>query len=87
MPNWIADVIFRYEGQITWGNGDRFVIADTAIDHAFNEDGSFRWISDFLNFAETPPRQRPQDRVLARLRLIDLAFRIAYPERERLIAE
>ncbi len=86
-PNWLADVIFGCDGQIVWGSGERFVILDTAIDDAFNNDGSFRWLSDFLDFAETPPRQRPQERVLCRLRLIDLAFRIAYPERARWIAQ
>lgn len=62
-----------------------FEVSDTAIDEAFNDDGSFRWLSDFLRFAEMEPRQRPQARVLDRLRLIDLALRIAKPERARLI--
>ena len=79
IPNWIADVIYAYEGSIVWPNGDRFVVGDEDIDAAFNDDGSFRWLSDFLRFAEAPPRQAPQLRVLARLRLIDLALRIAHP--------
>jgi hypothetical protein len=56
-----------------------------AIDRAFNDDDSFRWRSDFLRFAETEPKQPPQARVLNRLRLIDLAFRIAKPEQARVI--
>lgn len=79
IPNWIADVIYSYEGSIVWPNGDKFVVGDEDIDAAFNDDGSFRWLSDFLRFAETPPRQAPQLRVLSRLRLIDLALRIAHP--------
>lgn len=79
IPNWIADVIYAYEGSIVWPNGDRFVVGDEDIDAAFNDDGSFRWLSDFLRFAQTPPRQAPQWRVLARLRLIDLALCIARP--------
>jgi len=80
VPNWIADVIYSYEGSIVWPNGDRFTVGDEDIDAAFNDDGSFRWLSDFLRFAEAPPRQAPQLRVLSRLRLIDLALRIARPD-------
>lgn len=82
-PDWIADAIFGYEGQILWRHGGPFLVRDTAIDDAFNNDGSFRWLSGFLDFADVPPRQRPQYRVLARLRLIDLAFRIARPDTAR----
>lgn len=79
-PNWMADVIHGYEGQILWGHGGPFTVSDTAIDDAFNDDGSFRWLSDFFAFALTPPKQRPHYGVIARLRLIDLAFRIARPD-------
>ena len=82
-PNWMADVIFGYEGQLLWPHGGPFIVRDTAIDDAFNDDGSFRWLSDFLKFAEFEPKQRPQYRVLGRLRLIDLAFRIDRPDTAR----
>lgn len=82
IPNWIADVIFSYEGRILWPNGEEFRISDTAIDDVFGNDGSFRWISDFLKFGSLrAPRQKPQYRIIKRLRLIDLAFRIAHPNR------
>lgn len=80
IPDWIADVIHGFEGHIVWAHGGVFLIADTAIDEAFNDDGSFRWLSGFINFAEEPPKQRPQFRVVRRLRLIDLAFRIDRPD-------
>jgi len=86
-PNWMADVIFGFEGEIDWPNGDVFDVEDEDIDAAFNDDGSFRWLSDFLAFADLEPRQRPQWRILERLRLIDLAFRIAYPDRAKWIAK
>ena len=60
---------------------------DETIDLAFGDDGSFRWLSDFLSFASEPPKQKPQRRVLTRLRLIDLAFRIEHPKRAELIAK
>jgi len=85
IPDWIADQLFAFEGMIVWPDGWPFELSDTAIDEAFNDDGSFRWLSDFLRFAETEPQQRPQARVLDRLRLIDLAFRIAKPGQARLI--
>ncbi len=80
IPNWIADHVFGFDGLIVWPTGLPFVLSDAAIDDAFNDDGSFRWLSDFLRFVQSPPRQRPQERILDRLRLLDLAFRIAKPE-------
>lgn len=82
-PDWMAGVIYGYEGKILWRHGGVFVIPDTAIDDVFNNDGSFRWLSDFFRFAEKTPKQRPQYGVIARLRLIDLAFRIARPDTGR----
>lgn len=85
-PNAIADAVYGFEGTIYFADGRKFEPTDTEVDDTF-ADPDFRWISDFLAFADVPPRQRPQRRTLARLRLIDLYFRIKYPERARLIAE
>ena len=74
------DLIYLYEGPVELPGGSTFLISDSAIDDAFGDDGSFRWLSDFVRFADTPPRQAPQWRVLARLRLIDIAFKIARPD-------
>ena len=86
IPNILADAIYGFEGTIYFADGRKFEPTDTEIDDTF-ADPDFRWIWDFLSFAETEPRQRPQRRVIARLRLIDLYFRIKHPERARLIAE
>lgn len=86
IPNWMADVIFGFEGKIVWPGGKVFLLPDEGIDRAFNDDGSFRWLSDFMLFGEKELRQSPQFRTLYRLRLIDLAFRIAYPDRAAWIA-
>lgn len=85
-PNAIADAIYGFEGTIYFADGRKFEPMDTEVDDTF-ADPEFRWISDFLAFANVPPRQRPQRRTLARLRLVDLYFRIKYPERARIIAE
>ena len=86
LANKIADAIYEFEGTIYYADGRKFEPTDTEIDDTF-ADPDFRWISDFLKFADIEPRQRPQRRILARLRLIDLYFRIKHPERARLIAE
>ncbi len=86
IPDWIADEIFSFEGRILRSDGRLFLVGDEDIDAAFNNDGSFRWLSDFIGFATHSPLQAPQLRVLKRLRLIDLAFRIAHPDRAFLIA-
>ena len=78
-PDWLADVIYGHDGPILWANGSHFYATDTFIDDAFNNDGSFRWLSDFVSFAERVPRQNPQIRVLNRLRIISLAFQIDQP--------
>jgi len=80
MPDWIADTIYAYRGEVVWPEGRPFNVSDTDIDDAFNNDGSFRWLSGFIRFADAAPRQAPQSRILDRLRLIDLAFRIARPD-------
>lgn len=86
IPNWLADTIYGFRGRITWPDGRTFEVDDEDIDAAFNDDGSFRWLSGFMYFAEFDPRQRPQERILRRLRLIDLAFRISNPVRAAMIA-
>lgn len=76
VPNFIVDTVFNFNGPIIYPNGKPYEISDTWIDDAFRNDGSFRWLSDFVGFAGRPPMQTPQKRVLERLRLIDLAFRL-----------
>jgi hypothetical protein len=87
IPNWIADTIWGFRGRIAWPDGRPFEVGDEDIDLAFNDDGSFRWLSGFMYFDSTDPKQNPQRRILARLRLIDLAFRISNPVRAGFIAK
>lgn len=83
--NVIADALYGFKGKIVWPNGEPFVMP--YIDDVFGNDGGFRWVSYFLKFAREPPRQIPQKRLLARLRVIDLYFRIVYPRRAELVAQ
>jgi len=77
VPNWIADTIWTFPGTILAADGTPFELEPEGVDAAFGEDGSFRWIRSFRAHADQPLKQSPQTRLLARLRLIDLAFRIA----------
>ncbi len=85
--NWLTDVVFDESIRVLQRDGRPYMITDTLIDDVFNNDGSFRWLSDFLEFAEEPIRQSPQKRILERLRVIDLGIRIAFPARAKLIAK
>lgn len=85
LPDMIADAIYGFEGKIIWPDGAPYDLP--CIDEAFGDEGTFRWLSDFIKFAVVPPRQVPQRRVLERLRLIDLYFRIEYPKWAKIIAE
>ena len=81
-------MLARYEGKIVWASGVEFIFDEMAIYDAFEieADPSQRWVGYFYKFAVRPPKQVAQGRVIDRLRFIDLAFRIAYPERAYLIA-
>lgn len=88
IPNWIANAVFFFEGRILWSTGTPFELSDTGIDDVFGDDASCRWCGYLLRFADVPPKQRPQARVLPRLRLISLALSITdlattYPSTKR----
>ncbi len=77
VPDWLAHVIYLCETPILWPSGAPFEINDTLVDDAF-KDGSCRWLSQFTNLTR-PKKRRPQERILQRLRLLDLADRIDRP--------
>lgn len=89
LADWIATILAHYEGRIIWASGVEYHFAEGEIYKAFNVEGdlSQRWVGDFYKFALNPPIQLAQGKVIARLRFIDLAFRIAFPERAELIAK
>ncbi len=87
LPDWMTMMIYTEDILFFHEDGRPLELPSTSIDDAFNGDGSFRWISDFINHAEQFPKQCPQERILRRLQLIDLSIRVAYPERARLIAK
>ncbi len=85
MINVIADVLYHYHGDLFWPDGVPYDLPE--IDEVFGNDPTFRWVSAFLNFAVETPRQATQERVIERLRMIDLYFRIAHPDIAKRIAK
>lgn len=91
----IAEVNARYDCEIVWGSGAPFTFSEMQIYEDFllvegpgrRTDFSQRWVGDFYRFSVMPPRQLAQSRVIARLRWIDLMWRIENPERAKLIAK
>jgi hypothetical protein len=80
VPDFILDAILAADRPIRNADGSTFHRCSVDVDAAFNDDGSFRWVSDFLSFAETAPKQRAQARTILRLRLIYLAVAIQFPK-------
>lgn len=79
VPNFIEDAVRRCPVPILNEDGSPFCRCGLDVDAAFNDDGSFRWVSDFLGFAATPPKQKAQARTVSRLRLLYLALAIECP--------
>ena len=71
-PNVIADAIYNFRGNILLSDGRLWPVPD--VDYVL---GDPRWIS--LYFEESDGKPRREVRLIERLRMIDLYFRIAKP--------
>lgn len=80
MGVWMDERIHGYAGNIIWPDGTRFDRPAGLVIDAFNGDTSFRWIGDFLRFNHERPLRPAQNRVVDRLRVLDLAIQIARPD-------
>lgn len=76
IPNWMADTLASWEGGISYQESFEFYADDESIDRAFNYEGSFRWISDFVKFSEQKPKQNAQYRIMDRLLIMSAAAAI-----------
>jgi len=82
LPDWIADQILLHDGTIMdRETGSPREFGDEEIDVAFNDDGSFRWLSDFVKMAVQKPKQRGQLRTAPRLKLLHVAVEIGNRQR------
>lgn len=79
-PDWMLDRLYSFRGKVVYSDGKAFCRCAVNIDAIFGDDGSFRWLQDFLEFAEHEPRQNMQERVLPRLQLIAVILMIDDPE-------
>jgi hypothetical protein len=79
IPNWMADALYRDDIIFVEG-GRRIAFADDEIERAFNDELSFRWLSDLTAFAERPPKQDAQKRTAKRLQLLACAFWVHCPQ-------
>lgn len=73
-PDVIADAIYNFDGDIMVGNGMRWPIPD--VDNVL---GDPRWFSYYFE-ADDEGEPRRNVRLLERVRLISLYFKIAHPE-------
>jgi hypothetical protein len=80
VPDWLADTLYFYEGQLRWPCNRPFSLGHNAVDESFGEEDSCWWFGAFMRCHDRPMKQRPQTRVLPRLRLLNAAFWIAFPD-------
>lgn len=73
-PDVIADAIYNFDGYIMVGNGMRWPIPD--VDNVL---GDPRWFSYYFE-ADDEDKPRRSVRLLERVRLISLYFKIAHPK-------
>jgi hypothetical protein len=73
VPEWVTNTFYAFEGFVIDEHGRDVTIDVDEFYASFNEDAEFRWISDFLKFAQREPRQRAQRRVMDRLRYLTAA--------------
>lgn len=78
-PIFILDMLYDFKGEISYADGTPFCRCAVDVDAAFNDEGSMRWLHDFMEFADRDPKQNMQERVLPRLQLIFLALAIDDP--------
>lgn len=77
----LADLIYLIDPVVIDGSGHRIIFDDEAIDRAFRteQDGSLRWISDWLSFQHRAPVKDAQARTLDRYRLLFVGLALAHP--------
>lgn len=76
VPEWISNLCYSFEGRVEDSYGVPIDIDQDDLARSFNEDESYRWISDFVKWADRTPRQRAQERVIERLRYMTAAAAI-----------
>lgn len=77
----IADTLRDYDGVICYPNGAPYEIPD--IDEVFGNDPNMRWFGYYVESDVTGRLPATKARKVDRLRLLDLYFKIQFPELAR----
>lgn len=74
----LADTFRDYNGVILTPNGQRYTLP--FIDDVFGDDTDMRWLGYYLTADATGLYPRVRTRKIERLQILDLYFRIKWPE-------
>lgn len=74
----IADALCAFKGELLYPGGEPYLPPE--IDDVFPEGEDQRWVSDFGKPLEPDKTVRLRASVVERVRLIDLFFRLRYPQ-------
>lgn len=83
--DFVADHIFMYDGALL--HGCELLRFDDQLEEIFgtDEDPSLRWMSNFLNFSNRPPKQLANSKIAYRLLLLWIALAIHNHDQARLV--
>lgn len=74
IPDWIIELLEKLEGRKVFsGDGKELDLHETVVSVAFNNNETYRYLSDFLKYAYAPMRRKPNKKLLLRYQLIVLA--------------
>ena len=76
IPDWVADVIFKDDIDCRYVGGAVYELHDTIVDDVQPDMENCRWLGNLIACADALPKQSAQDRVLPRLRLLELALHL-----------
>ena len=84
IANWLCGTIFFYDGPLFDHENQQIEISECLIDQRFgyldndawDHECAFEWFDDLKAYATKAPRRRSHHRLLGRLELLDLAFKI-----------
>src|SRR3546814_8749883 len=74
--DWLATVLYGWDGVILDADGTPFEIDDEMIDFSYGRDASGSCNTEVNKFGQRMPSRRPRKRLKLRLQHLDAAFKI-----------
>src|SRR3546814_11926293 len=74
--DWLATVLYGWDGVILDADGNPFEIDDEMIDFSYGRDASESWNTEVKKFGQRMPSRRPRKSLKLRLQLWAAAFKI-----------